>query len=217
MRGCLGWFLLLPLVGAFGLTVWVVRACVQKGGFWRLVGVLASLVIGGICIVVGWMLGPEEGWIIGWIAIIAGGLIAAIGTWSALFGMKEEMERTELEELTRKQLNGGKLGKRDEEKWEDMWKSAKEEARRMLEQDKIDNYERFSLIRGTLARHGEDDESFELYQRLKKLEWKSTIEEAKVILEQGEIDDYEKKEWQRLGIIFHVSGVKAIGCRLMEG
>jgi hypothetical protein len=197
MRGYLGWFLLLPLVGAFGLTVWVVRVCVQKGGFWRLVGVLASLFIGGICIFVGWVLGLEEGWIIGWVAIIAGGLIAAIGAWSALLGNKGEMERTELEELTRKQLNGGKLGKRDEEQWEDMWKSAKEEAKRTLEQDEIDNYERFSLVRSTLAWHGNDSESFDLYQRLNTLQRKSTIEEAKRILEQGKFDNYKKKDWER--------------------
>ena len=203
MRGILGWLLLLPLAFAFWLTITIARGCANKGGgLWRLLGVLASFVIGGVCGVVGYWLGPEEGLIFGWIVLVGGGLMAILGTWTALLGTKEEAQRTELEELARKQLTGErKLGKLDEEKWDDMWKSAKEEAKRILEQDKVDNYERFSLIRSTLAYHGNDDESFELYQRLKKLEWKSTKEEAKRILEQDEIDNYKKKEWQRLGII----------------
>ena len=88
MRGCLGWLMLLPLVGAFGLTAWVVRACVQKGGLWRLLGVLSSLVIGGICIQVGYWFTEEGSTILGWIGMVGGGLIAVIGAGSALFGMK---------------------------------------------------------------------------------------------------------------------------------
>lgn len=102
MRGCLGSLMLLPLVGAFGLVVWVVRACVQEGGLWRLLGVLVSLAIGGVCVLVGYGVGVEgfTEWkglayrqvtypVWGWVLMIGGGLIALIGTWSALFGMKE--------------------------------------------------------------------------------------------------------------------------------
>jgi len=89
MRGFLGWVLLLPLVGAFALTAWIARACVQKGGLWRLLGALSSLGIGGICIVVGYQFKEEGITIFGWVAMVSGGLIAAIGAGSALFGMKE--------------------------------------------------------------------------------------------------------------------------------
>jgi hypothetical protein len=46
---------------------------------------------------------------------------------------KPQIEREELEELTKKQLEGKGLGKPEQQKWEDMWKSAKEEAKRMLQ------------------------------------------------------------------------------------
>jgi len=98
----LGLLMLLPLIGAFGLTVWVVRACVQKGGLWRLLGCLISLAIGGVCVLVGYWFGVEgftewEGLesrqvtypVLGWVDMVGGGLIAIIGTMSALFGMKE--------------------------------------------------------------------------------------------------------------------------------
>ena len=98
IMGCLGWLMLLPLVVAYGLTVWVVRACNHKGSLWRILGVLASLVIGGICIQVGYWVGIEgstEGQyqvtypVFGWIAMISGGLIALIGTGTAIFGRKD--------------------------------------------------------------------------------------------------------------------------------
>lgn len=101
MRGFIGWLLLLPLVFAFWLTMTIANACAKRGdGLWRLLGVLASLAIGGICAIVGWALGPEEGLIIGWIALISGGLIAILGIWTALMGTREEIEmREQMEQL----------------------------------------------------------------------------------------------------------------------
>jgi hypothetical protein len=113
MRGWLGWLLLLPLAGAFWLAITVSNACVKKG--WRLLGVLASLAIGGVPILVGYWFAIEgftewraEGIsvvtypVIGWILIIGGGIIALLGTWTALVGTKKEIElREEMEKLER--------------------------------------------------------------------------------------------------------------------
>jgi hypothetical protein len=98
----LGWLLLLPLTFAFWLAVTAGNACAKKGGLWRLLGVLVSFVIGGICIQVGYWFGIEgfTEWradgiyqvtypVLGWIIMIGGGLIALLGTWTALVGRKE--------------------------------------------------------------------------------------------------------------------------------
>ena len=125
MRGFLGLLMLLPLLFVFGLAlalsmlpfalaIGMVGGCVQKGGLWRLLGVLASFVMGGICIRLGYWFGkkvsiepmllflypevrfPFLEWIfpimfpiLGWIDMIGGGLIALIGTYSSLFVKKE--------------------------------------------------------------------------------------------------------------------------------
>ena len=200
MRVWIGWLLLLPLAFAFWLTIMIAAGCAHKGGgLWRLLGVLASFVIGGVCGAVGYSLGTEAGSIFGWIMLIGGGLMAILGTWTTLLETKE----TELEKLAEKRGPGGKLEKLEEqEKWDNMWKSAKEEARRILEQDKIDNYEEFGSIRHTLTLNmAFDDEANELRGELSMLEWKSILEEAKKILEQGKIDIHNKKEREKLGLI----------------
>jgi len=85
MRGCLGWFILLPIAGAFWLAITVARACGRKGGAWRLLGVLISLVICGVVIGFAYLLFGEEGsTVLWWIGVIAGGLIGLLGTWTAL-------------------------------------------------------------------------------------------------------------------------------------
>lgn len=101
MRGLIGWLLLLPLIFAFWLTMKIANACVQRGDSWRLLGILSSLVIGGSCAFVGWGLGPEQGFIIGWITLIGGGLIALLGTWTALVGTREENGISEIEKRIR--------------------------------------------------------------------------------------------------------------------
>jgi len=107
--GWLSWGLLLPLVIVFWITKSIVKFVVGKGGFWRLLGILTSLALGGVCIWIGYWLAIEgytefvggnlyEGYleynkitypIPGWIDMIGGGLIAVVGTLMALFGKKE--------------------------------------------------------------------------------------------------------------------------------
>ena len=54
--------------------------------------------------------------------------------------------------------------------------------------------------------YANDGESYELYQKMNKLERKWFIEEAREILRQDNIGDYKKKEWQRLnGICYSLS------------
>ena len=168
MRVWTGWLLLLPLAFAFWLTITIAGGCAHKGGgLWRLLGVLASFVIGGVCGAVGYSLGTEAGSIFGWIMLIGGGLMAILGTWTTLLETKE----TELEKLAKKRGPGGKLEKLEEqEKWDNMWKSAKEEARRILEQDKIDNYkEVISICHNLSLNMAFDDEAYAMRNRLNGL------------------------------------------------
>lgn len=197
MRIWMGWLILLPFAAAWWLTIKIVDACIKKGGPMRILGVIVSFLVGGSSIAAGYFIGP----IVGWVIMGMGGLVVVIGTWRSVAITKPQVEHEELEELTNKQLSGKQLGRQDQEKWESMWISAKEEAKTMLKQDEINDYERFILVRSTLARHGNDSESYELYGELNKLEWKSTIKEAKRILEQGKIDMHNKKEREKFGSI----------------
>lgn len=107
--GCLVWFLLLPLVGAFWLAVIIANVCAKKGGgLWRLLGVVVSVVIGGVCVQVGYWYAEEVNTILGWIIMIGGGLIAILGTWTALVGTKEEVElREEMKKLDEEEKQKG--------------------------------------------------------------------------------------------------------------
>jgi len=153
MRGLVGWLLLLPLIFAFWLTTTIAKACARReSGGWRLLGVLASLVIGGICIQVGYWFAIEgfTEWevggyqivkypVLGWIDMIGGGIMALLGTWTALAGTRKGIELRELEEKREKEE------KQQQEKW------AKEEAMKMLERGEIDDYERLDLILSILS------------------------------------------------------------------
>ncbi len=88
--GCLTWLFLMPLAFAFWIVVIISNTCVKKGGLWRLLGILASIVIGGICMQVGYWFTEEGIDILGWIIMIGGGAIAILGTWTALVGTKAE-------------------------------------------------------------------------------------------------------------------------------
>lgn len=103
MRGFAGWLMLLPLAGAAWLIMTTVNACVEKGRLWRWLGALVSLLIGGICIRLGYTLGFEgfSEWrglqqyqvtypVLGWIWMVGGGLLALLGTWVALSGTKKK-------------------------------------------------------------------------------------------------------------------------------
>jgi len=55
----MGWLMLVPLAIAAFLTLLATSSCYPRGGTWRLLGVLFSLVTGGICIDVGYAMGFE--------------------------------------------------------------------------------------------------------------------------------------------------------------
>jgi predicted transporter len=113
------WLLLAPLAFAFWLAITVANASVKRG--WRLIGVLTSLAIGGFCILIGywfaidgvtqWRFTEWQGLetyqvtypVLGWIIMVGGGLIAILGTWTALIGTKQEIElKEEMEKLEKK-------------------------------------------------------------------------------------------------------------------
>lgn len=172
MRGFVGWLLLLPLIFAFWLTMTIANACARReSGAWRLLGVLASLVIGGICIQVGYWFAIEgfTEWeaggyqvvkypVLGWIDMIGGGIMAILGTWTALRVTRKAIELRELEEKLEKEE------KQQQEKW------AKEEAMKILEQGEIDDYERLDLILRILS----DMHEFSLSYKLEDLKRKLT-------------------------------------------
>ncbi len=105
LRGLLGWLLLLPtivaytahlslLIPLFFLPMRVSKVCAQKGSLYRLLGVLASFIAGGICIRMGYWFAIEgfTAWellghqvmypVLGWIYMVVGVLIAVIGIWA---------------------------------------------------------------------------------------------------------------------------------------
>ncbi len=196
MRIWLGWLILLPFAGAWWLTIKIVDACIKKGGPMRLLGVIVSFLVGGGSMLAGYFIGP----IVGWFIMAVGALVTVKGTWRSVVEPKPTKPQMEQEWL-RGLVGKGQLGKSDQEKWENMWVSAKEEAKKMLQKEEIDDYERFSLVCSTLASRANDSESYELYGELRKLEWKSTIKEAKRILEQGKINNDKKEEKERFNLI----------------
>lgn len=171
----MAWLLLLPLFFAFWLTGKTANACAKRESWaWRLLGVLASLVIAGIFIQVGYWFAIEgvretSGYqivtypVLGWIVMIGGGIMALVGTWTAILGTRKKIELMELEE------------KLEEEEKQRQHKWAKEEAMKMLEQGEIDDYERLDLILSILS----DMHEFNLSYELKDLKSKVTKRERK--------------------------------------
>jgi len=152
----------------------IANACAKReAGLWRLLGVLASLAIGGVCIVVGYCFAIEgfTEWeaggyqivkysVIGWISIIGGGIIALLGTWTALVGTREEIElREEIEKL-------------DKEREEEERNWAKEEAKKILEQGEIDDYGRLDTILNILNDRKSSMEATRLSYKLEDLKRK---------------------------------------------
>lgn len=168
----MGWLALLPLIGAAALAITIANACVKRG--WRLLGVLSSLTIGGICILVGYSLGIEgiTDWqadgvylvkypVLGWIGMIGGGLIALLGSWTALAGTKEQIEQREYLEVQEKDFKN-KL--RSEVKG---W------AKEIIKAGRIDDYERCNSIIKSLSEFDVlDIEAEKLLRELKALKTK---------------------------------------------
>ncbi|MCK4368290.1 MAG: hypothetical protein KAV68_01285 [Dehalococcoidales bacterium] len=151
--GCiLGWLILLPFAGAIWLGYKIVDACIKKGGSMRVLGILVCIIFGGGSIYAGYFIGP----IVGWFIMAIGGLLLIVGIWRSLTVTKEEVELEELQE---------KLDKESKE-------LAKEVAKKILERDKIDNYEEFNWVCDALAENKYDGKSIELLERLKQLKKK---------------------------------------------
>lgn len=87
---CFGWLLLLPIAGVFWLTVIVASACGKRGGSWRVLGILSSLVIGGLVSGFAHLLFSGEGGstVLWWIGVVIGGLLALLGVWTAVMTAK---------------------------------------------------------------------------------------------------------------------------------
>ena len=187
----IGALLLLPLVGAFWVVVTVAKEAAKKGGSWRLLGVLSSLVIGGVCVLIGYWLGSQEGWVFGWVLLVGGGLMAVLGSWMAMSGTDEKRQQA-------------------------TWQSAQEEAKSVLQQDRIYDYEKSRFICSILARNAYDNASFELYQRMSAFEWQSATQEAEEIVRRGDLGSYEKKEVERVDLILHILSQRPSSVRIAE-
>jgi len=169
----MSWLLLLPLALAFWLTMKIANACAKRESWvWPLLGVVASLGIGGIFILIGERFAVGDIMevreyqlvtypVLGWISMIGGGIMALAGIWKALSVAKEKVELRELDEEL------------DEEEKQRQQKWAKEEAMKMLEQGEIDDYERLDLILGILS----DMHEFNLFYELEDLKNKLTKEQ----------------------------------------
>jgi hypothetical protein len=92
MKGCLGWFILMPIVGTFWLTVTIASACAKKDGAWRLLGMFSSLVIGGMAMGLTHILfsGENGSKVLWWIGMTVGGLITLTGIWTAVMQAPEK-------------------------------------------------------------------------------------------------------------------------------
>jgi len=156
VRGCIGWLILLPFVGAWWLTIKIVDACIKKSDALRPLGIIISLLVGGGSIYAGYSIGP----IVGWFIMGAGGLVAIIGVWRSLVVTKEYIEAEELSEKLDKER------KEEERSW------AKAEAKKILEQGKIDDYERLNMICNILEDRKSGMEEIGLFYKLEELKKK---------------------------------------------
>jgi hypothetical protein len=171
----MSWLLLVLLAFAFWLTMKIANACAKRESWvWPLLGVVASLGIGGIFILIGERFAIGDIMevreyrivtypVLGWISMIGGGIMTLAGIWKALSGATEKVELREMEENLEE----------EEEHHQQKW--AKEEAMKMLEQGEIDDYERLDLILGILS----DMHEFNLSYELEDLRNKLTKEQRK--------------------------------------
>jgi len=130
MHFVIGLLILVPFALAFGLAFKIVNACIKKSDALRPVGIIVSLLVGGVSIVSGYFIGP----IVGWLIMALGGLLAIFGSWRSLTMTREEVEQEEHEEKLKKE------NQKQQEKW------AKEEAKKILEQGEISNYGQLDTI-----------------------------------------------------------------------
>lgn len=196
-----GWLLLLPFAGGWWLCYKIVDAN-KKGKSDRLLGVLVSLIVGASSIFAGYFIGP----IVGWFIMAVGVLVLATGTWRSM--VEPELTESEMEQKWLRELSNNRqqLGTADKQKLDNMWISAKEEAKTMLQQGDVDDYFRIGEVRNILmhhySRYPQNRTEFEtLYAELGQLEWKSIIKEANRILGNDNVENYGKKERERFNWI----------------
>lgn len=115
--GCLGALMLLPFAGATWLAIKITDSCAKRGGGMRLIGVVTSLILGSICVGLGYW-GAFEGYtewrgnelyqvtypVWGWIGIVIGGIIIIFFSLRALIMTKQEIELEELLEEEEERL-----------------------------------------------------------------------------------------------------------------
>ncbi len=119
MRGCLGWLLLWPLVGALWLVGRISDAAAEHGGAWRFVGAGTNLGIGAGVALLGYYLAFRgfttfDGYTerrttlppLGWIMIVGGVLMGLFGSITAL-------TKQDRNQLTR----GGRQGRREMDRY----------------------------------------------------------------------------------------------------
>ncbi len=163
MSGCIGWLILMPFVGVWWLTIKAVDACIKKSNTLRPVGIIISLLVGAGSIYAGYSIGP----IVGWFIMACGGFIAVLGVWRSMVVTREYMEAEKLEEKLEKERN-----KEEQE-------VAIKEAKEILEQGEIDDYERVDWICSVLDRIKFSWEGINLSEDLKQLKQKQIKREKK--------------------------------------
>jgi hypothetical protein len=147
-----GLLIALPFAGAWWITLKIVNQCIKTNYVFRLIGVVLSLLVGGVSICLGYDIGP----IVGWFIMFGGGALAIGGTIRSLGMTKEGVIREERKE------------KEEKEKKQQLLRLVKEEAERMLEQGKIENLPKLHMVCKIL----ENNNEYGLSNKLKQLERK---------------------------------------------
>jgi len=99
LKGMLALILLVPVFGAFVLSISVASICGKKGGIMRILGMLVSLILAAIFIVIGYLgigsTGEQSGTIyymvVAWIYIIVGAAMALFGILTSLVTPKVDV------------------------------------------------------------------------------------------------------------------------------
>jgi hypothetical protein len=115
MDKIIGYLMLLPYAGISWLAVKIAGSSAKKGGRTRLLGIIASFILGGICIGLGYW-GAFKGYlewrgnelyqvtypVWGWIGIVVGGIIILFCSLRALTMTKRDIEIEEENEKLKK-------------------------------------------------------------------------------------------------------------------
>jgi uncharacterized membrane protein len=148
----------LPFAGIWWLTFKIIDACIKKSNALRPLGIIVSILVGGGSVVAGYFIGP----IVGWFIMGIGGIVAIVGVWRSLSATKEYIE------IEKQQEELEKTQKQEEENW------AKEEAKKILKQGEIYDFQMAYYIYSILDRRGASWEAMNLNNELERLIAKET-------------------------------------------